>query len=109
LGKHLLKEKLTALVYFFRFGDRPTTAAMGKKKKSKKKLLGKLMKSNKVLLAALSGTAAGIAIANIMGTGKAKELVDTVENSIRDFKDKVKNDQPSVHHRGKAELKHSAG
>ena len=59
---------------------------MGKKKKnSYKKQLRKFMKSNRVILAALTGAATGIAIAGILGTERAKEIVNTVEASFREM------------------------
>jgi hypothetical protein len=80
---------------------------MGKSKKSSKKLFKKFMKSNRVLLAALSGTAAGIAIASIIGTEKAKQIMDTIDDSVNGFKDKISNNKrPNAE---KASLKHSAG
>jgi hypothetical protein len=70
---------------------------MGKKgKKGKKsfykKQLKPLLRQNKVLLAALGGVATGITIAGILGTEKARELVNTIEDSVRTFSDKIKND-----------------
>ncbi len=63
---------------------------MGKKKKSfYKKQLKPLFKQNKVLLAALGGIATGITIASILGTEKAKEIVNSIENSVKDFTDKI--------------------
>jgi hypothetical protein len=66
---------------------------MGKKKnKSNKKLLKKFMKSNRVMLAAFAGAATGIALAGILGTERAKAMVQTVEDSVKDFgKDKREN------------------
>jgi hypothetical protein len=67
---------------------------MGKKGKKSfyKKQLKPLVKQNKVLLAALGGVATGITIAGILGTEKAKQLVDTIEDSVKTFTDKIKND-----------------
>jgi hypothetical protein len=67
---------------------------MGKngKKSFYKKQLKPLVKQNKVLLAALGGVATGITIAGILGTEKAKQLVDTIEDSVKTFTDKIKND-----------------
>jgi hypothetical protein len=67
---------------------------MGKKGKKSfyKKQLKPLVKQNKVLLAALGGVATGITIAGILGTEKAKQLVDTIEDSVKTFTEKIKND-----------------
>jgi hypothetical protein len=66
---------------------------MGKKNKKSfyKRELKPLFKGNKVLFAALGGAATGIAIANILGTEKAKEILHTVENSISDATDRISN------------------
>ena len=66
---------------------------MGKKNKKSffKKELKTLFKGNKVLFAALGGAATGIAIANILGTEKANEILHTVENSISDATDRISN------------------
>ena len=65
---------------------------MGKKGKKSfyKKRLKPLVKQNRVLLAALGGVATGITIAGILGTEKAKEIVNTIEDSVKAFSDKVK-------------------
>jgi hypothetical protein len=71
---------------------------MGKKKKNKnksfyKKYLKGLLKGNRsVIVAALTGTATGIALAGILGTEKAKQLVQTVEDGIKDFGTKISRD-----------------
>jgi hypothetical protein len=65
---------------------------MGKKsKKSGKKALKTFVESNKVLLAAIGGTAAGITIAKVLGMEKAQQLVRAVENSFASIEEKVKN------------------
>jgi hypothetical protein len=70
------------------------TKIMGKKKNKSfyKKQLKPFLKSNKVVLAALTGAATGIALASVLGTEKARQLVETVEDSIKDFSSKVKNE-----------------
>lgn len=67
---------------------------MGKKNKKSfyKKQLKPFLKSNRVMLAALTGAATGIAIASILGTERAKQLVNTVEESVRDFTSKARNE-----------------
>jgi hypothetical protein len=65
---------------------------MGKKKSLYKKQLKSFMKSNRILFAVLGGAAAGITIAGLLGTEKAKEILHTVENNVRDFKNKVSNE-----------------
>lgn len=64
---------------------------MGKKNKKKKfkKNLQPLVSENKVLLAALGGIAAGISLASILGIEKAKHIVQTVEDSVKDFTQKI--------------------
>ena len=64
---------------------------MGKKNKKSfyKKQLKPFVKGNKILLAALGGAAAGITLANIMGTEKAQQILHTVEGSMSDFTHKV--------------------
>jgi hypothetical protein len=65
---------------------------MGKKsKRSGKKALKTFVKGNKVLLAAIGGTAAGITIAKVLGMEKAQQLVRAVENSFASIEEKVKN------------------
>ena len=66
---------------------------MGKKGKKSwyKKQLKPLVNQNKVLLAALGGLATGITIAGILGTEKAKQIVSTVEDSVKNFTEKLKN------------------
>jgi hypothetical protein len=65
---------------------------MGKKEKKSfyKKQLKPLLKQNKVLLAALGGVATGITIAGILGTEKARQLVTTIEDSVKDFSNRIK-------------------
>jgi hypothetical protein len=64
---------------------------MGKKKKSfYKKSLKPLLSDNKLLMAALGGVAAGISLAGILGIEKARQIVDTLEGSVKDFSNKVK-------------------
>ena len=56
-----------------------------------KKQLKPFLKGNRVLIAALGGAAAGITLANILGTEKARNILHTVEGSISEFTDKVSN------------------
>lgn len=60
---------------------------MGKKTKAIKKFA----KGNKVLLAALSGVAAGVALAGLLGSEKAKQLLESVEGNISDFGNRISN------------------
>jgi hypothetical protein len=62
---------------------------MGKKKKSALKYFTKFGKNNKVMVAAFAGAAAGIAIAGVLGTKKAAEILKTAETSVKDFGNKV--------------------
>jgi hypothetical protein len=60
---------------------------MGKNKKKSKK---SFLKGNKVLLAALGGITAGISLAGILGTEKAKKIADTLGSSVNEFTGKIK-------------------
>ena len=64
---------------------------MGKKKSFYKKQLKPFLKGNRTLIAVLSGVASGIAIAGIIGTEKAKEILQSVEDNVKDFNKKVAN------------------
>jgi hypothetical protein len=65
---------------------------MGKKsKKSGKRALKSFIKGNKVFLAALGGAAAGITLANVLGTEKAQQMVRAVEDSVATIGEKVRN------------------
>ena len=59
---------------------------MSKKNKKNffKKELKPAIKNNKLLFAALGGVASGIALAGILGSEKAKAILETVENTISD-------------------------
>lgn len=72
---------------------------MGKKNKKTfyKKQLKPFLKSNRVLLAALGGAAAGITLSNILGTEKAQNILHTVENSVHDFTEKVADSMSGKH------------
>jgi hypothetical protein len=63
---------------------------MGKKKNKSfyKANVKPVISDNKILLAALGGVAAGITLAGILGTEKAKQIVQTVEDSVKDFTQK---------------------
>lgn len=80
---------------------------MGKKGKKSfyKKQLKPIVKQNKVLLAALGGALTGITIANILGTEKAQQIVNSIEGSVKTFAEKLKNgytgrDVPAETHQG---------
>jgi hypothetical protein len=66
---------------------------MGKKEKKSfyKKRLKPLLKQNRVLLAALGGAITGVTIASILGTEKAKSITKSIDGSVRNFGDKLKN------------------
>ena len=70
---------------------------MGKKKSFYKKQLKPFIRGHRTLLAVLSGMASGIAIAGILGTEKAKEILQSVEDNVKDFNKKVEN---GVHREG---------
>ncbi len=64
---------------------------MGKKNKSFfKQNVKPFLSDNRLLLTALGGVAVGISLANILGSDKAKQLVDTMESSVKDFTNKIK-------------------
>ena len=64
---------------------------MGKKSKKSfyKRQIRPFIKNNRVMLAALGGTVAGLTLSNILGTEKAQQILHTVEDSVSNFKDKV--------------------
>lgn len=66
---------------------------MGKKGKKSfyKKQFKPFIKQNQVMLAALGGAVTGIAIANILGTEKAQQIVNTIEGSVKSFSERLKN------------------
>lgn len=63
---------------------------MSKKKRSTKKHLKNLIKKNRVWVAALGGAAAGIALTSLLGTEKAKQVLASVENNLKDFSNTLK-------------------
>jgi chitinase len=66
---------------------------MGKKKKSAyKKAMKSLFANNKILWIALGGVATGIALSAMLGSEKAKEIADTVTDSVKSFTNKVKDE-----------------
>jgi hypothetical protein len=71
------------------FFSMKTVNIFGMGKKKKKSLYKKLIKGNKVMIAALTGVAAGVTLSNILGTEKAKQILGTVEDSIENFASKV--------------------
>ena len=70
---------------------------MGKKKSFYKKELKPFIKSNRTLLTLLAGVTSGIAIAGILGTEKAKEIVQSVEDNVKDLSNKVANGLQKEH------------
>lgn len=77
---------------------------MGKKKKSfYKRTLKPFVSDNRVLLAALGGVAAGISVANILGSEKARQIVETIEHAAKDYGQKIK--QSFTHDEGEPEMK----
>lgn len=65
---------------------------MGKKNKSFfKQNVKPFLSDNRLLLTALGGVAVGISLANILGSDKAKQLVDNMESSVKEFTNKMKN------------------
>lgn len=72
---------------------------MGKKNKSfYKKNLKPFFADNSLLLTAIGGVAVGISLANILGSDKAKQIVDTMENSVKEFTNKMKANLTSEGH-----------
>jgi len=76
---------------------------MGKKAKKQayKKMVGKFVSNNKVMLAALAGAATGITMSTLLGTEKAKKMIEGIEDSVKTFVNNqgrlTKVDEPSVH------------
>jgi hypothetical protein len=60
-----------------------------KKNKSGIKGIKNFASKNKVMLAAIGGAAAGVAITRILGTEKATEILNTVENKVREYNNKI--------------------
>jgi hypothetical protein len=59
---------------------------MGKKeKKSYKKAIGSFVRNNRVMLAAIAGAATGVTLTSLLGTEKAKRVINGVEESVKDF------------------------
>jgi hypothetical protein len=76
-------------------------------KKSNKKHFKKFVKNNRVLLAALAGTATGITIASIFGTEKAQQLLDKIDDSVRTFGSNMKDTNKNSYKTEKKEPAHS--
>lgn len=70
-----------------------------KKNKSIDKTLRKYARKNKFVLAAFGGAAAGIAISRILGTEKATQVLQSLEDNVRGFGRRVtegfSNDRPT--------------
>ena len=62
---------------------------MGKKKSFYKREVRPFLKGNRTILSVLAGITSGIAIAGILGTEKAKQIVQSVEDNIKDLNKKV--------------------
>lgn len=78
---------------------------MGKKKKNKnknkfKKISSKRVSSfltdNSLLLAVLGGAAAGISLAALLGTEKAKQIVDNISESAKNIASKLDNGMEGI-------------
>jgi hypothetical protein len=67
---------------------------MGKKNKDKVKSIArntwKGIFTSKIFWAALGGIATGIALASVLGSEKAKQLADTVTDSVKSLSAKVR-------------------
>ena len=73
------------------YSTKPVIMGKNKKNKAMKRALKPLVAdSNGLLFAALGGVAAGITLASILGTGKARQIVQTVEDSVNEFSNRVK-------------------
>ena len=76
---------------------------MGKKSKKQayKKIVGKFVSKNRVMLAALAGAATGITMSGLLGTEKAKKMIDGIEDSVKTFVNNQsrlsKVDEPTLH------------
>jgi hypothetical protein len=60
-----------------------------KKNKSGIKGIKNFASKNKVMLAAIGGAAAGVAITRILSTEKVAEIMNTVEGKVREYSNKV--------------------
>jgi len=60
-----------------------------KKNKTELKGIKKFASKNKVMLAAVGGAAAGVALTRLLSTEKAAEIMNTVENKVREYSNKV--------------------
>jgi hypothetical protein len=56
-----------------------------KQKKSYKKLFKKFAKNNKLMMAALGGAVTGITLSTILGSDKARQIVNTIDEGINNF------------------------
>ena len=64
-----------------------------KKNKTGIKGIKKFASNNKVMLAAVGGAAAGVAITRLLATEKAGEIMNTVEKKVREYANKVSAEQ----------------
>ncbi len=70
---------------------------MNKKKKHAKSKLMTFLKENRVLLAALSGAAAGIALSVVLGTEKATQVLNSLEGNVKGLTTKLENGKVDSH------------
>ena len=63
---------------------------MGKKSFYKNRIKP-LLKSNRIVLAAIAGAAAGIVITQILGSEKAREMMHAMEGNVKNLSRKLMN------------------
>jgi hypothetical protein len=63
---------------------------MGKKSFQKNRLTS-FVKSNRIVLAAIAGAAAGVVITRVVGSEKAKEMFQAMEGNIKNLSQKLMN------------------
>jgi len=63
---------------------------MGKKSLQKNRIKS-FLKSNRIVLAAIAGAAAGVVITRVVGSEKAKEMLQAMEGNIKNLGQKLMN------------------
>ena len=63
---------------------------MGKKSFYKNRLKS-FMKSNRIILAAIAGAAAGVVITRMVGSERAKEMLHSMEGNMKNLSQKLMN------------------
>jgi hypothetical protein len=81
----LWKDEPNGMIFSFISLKRLIKCGMGKKKSFYKKQLKPFLKGNSTWVAVLSGMASGLAIARILGPEKEKQIVQSVEDTVKDL------------------------